>query len=67
MDDDERDGHNGAGALRGDDSVEAEAIRAEGLDPDDPAVRGCARPCALGAGTIQAVTVTVPSNPIAAP
>jgi hypothetical protein len=38
MDDDERDGHSGAAALRGHDP-EAEAIRAEGLDPDDPAVR----------------------------
>ena len=35
--DDERDGRSGAVALRGHDSVEAEAIRAEGLDPDDPA------------------------------
>lgn len=39
MDDDESDGHSGAAALRGLDAVEAEAIRAEGLDPDDPAVR----------------------------
>jgi hypothetical protein len=36
---DERDGHSGAAAPRGHDSVEAEAIRAEGLNPDDPAVR----------------------------
>lgn len=39
MDNDERDGHSRADALRGHDSIEAEAIRAEGLDPDDPAVR----------------------------
>jgi hypothetical protein len=39
MDHDERDGHSGADALRGLDSVEVEAIRAEGLDPDDPAVK----------------------------
>jgi hypothetical protein len=39
MDDDERDGRSGADALRGPDSVEDEAIRAEGLDPDDSAVR----------------------------
>ena len=36
---DERDGHSEAAALRGLDPVEAEAIRAEGLDPDDPAVQ----------------------------
>ncbi len=39
MDEDERDGHSGASALRGLDPVEAEAIRAEGLDPDNSAVR----------------------------
>jgi hypothetical protein len=39
MDDDERDGHSGAAALRRLEPVEAEAIRAEGLDPDDPAVQ----------------------------
>jgi hypothetical protein len=39
IDDDERDGTSGAAALRGLDPVEAEAIRAEGLDPDDPAVQ----------------------------
>jgi hypothetical protein len=39
MDNDERDGHSGAAALRGLDPVEAEAIRAEGLDPEDPAVQ----------------------------
>ncbi len=33
------DGHSGAAALRRHDSVEAEAIPAEGLNPDDPAVR----------------------------
>lgn len=49
--DDERDGHSGAAALGGLDPAEAEAIRAEGLDPDDPAVRAALDPCALGAGT----------------
>lgn len=39
MDDDEREGHSGAAALSSHDSVEAEAIRAEGLDPDDRAVQ----------------------------
>lgn len=29
----------GAAALGGHESVEAEAIRAEGLDPDDPAIK----------------------------
>lgn len=38
MGDDERNWRSGADALRGPDSVEAEAIRAEGLDPDDPSV-----------------------------
>jgi hypothetical protein len=37
MDDDERDGHSGAAALGGLEPVEAEAIRAEGLDPEDKA------------------------------
>lgn len=37
--DDERDGHSGGGTLGGHDSVEAPAIRAEGLDPDDSAVQ----------------------------
>jgi hypothetical protein len=39
MDDDERDGHSGAGVIRDLDPVEVEAIRAKRLDPDDPAVR----------------------------
>ena len=38
MDDSEHDGQSGAAALRGHDFVEAEAIRAEGLDANDPAV-----------------------------
>ncbi len=37
--DDERDWHDGAAVLRGHDSVEAEAVQAEGHDPDDPALR----------------------------
>jgi hypothetical protein len=44
--DDERGGHTGAAALRGHDSVEVEAIRAEALEPDDPAVGTAVDPCA---------------------
>lgn len=47
MDDDERDWHSGAAALGSPDPVEAEAIRAEGLDPDDPAVRAALDRCEL--------------------
>jgi hypothetical protein len=48
MDNDERHGHSGAAALRGLDPIEAEAIRAEGLDLTTPR---CERRSILCAGS----------------